>query len=202
MKRQGITFAFSGAGIRNDDLRVLLKQSYDADLRDHGNWKVDRALSGQRVQVYHNPRTGETVVAHRGTQGMQDVGTDMQLFFGYKKGARYQHADKVQRQAEAKYGTEGMTTIGHSLGASIASDVGKNSSVVTLNKPVTVIDQYTAQKQREFNIRTQNDPFSVLQRYDEPEKQNHIIPSYSINPVTEHSTDTLSRVNKNKYWGV
>ena len=37
---------------------------------------------------------------------------------------RFQHAKDIQKKAEGKYGKDHTTTLGHSLGAKIASDVG------------------------------------------------------------------------------
>jgi hypothetical protein len=191
---KGITFAFSGRGIKNDDLHALLIQSYEPKLKNHGDYRVDRQLSGQRVQVYHNKKTGETVIAHRGTADLTDVGTDIQAFFGVKSGARWKHAEKVQREAEAKYGTENLTTIGHSLGAQLASEYGNNSKeIITLNKP------YSGRDEREHRIRTKNDPFASSAIDHQP--GTTVIESESSNPWTEHSVDTLKRLPGDKYWG-
>jgi hypothetical protein len=123
----------TGGGIAAGDMRKLLKQSYGDTLEDIDDYKVDTKLSGQRVQVYQHEPMKKAVVVHRGTKGAADVLTDLGLAVGYR-GNRFDHGLKVQKQAEAKYGD--VITLGHSLGAKIAEETaGKNSEIITLNKP-------------------------------------------------------------------
>ena len=51
---------------------------------------------------------------------------------------RYKHAKEIQDKKEKKYGKENVTTIGHSLGAKLASDLGgKSKEIIIYNKPIT-----------------------------------------------------------------
>jgi len=155
---------------------------------------VDRSLSGKRAQVYRNPDTGQVVVAHRGTAGLHDWVTNFRVLTGSAKGTdRFKHADKVQRAAEAKYGSDNVTTIGHSLGAQLATDTGsKSREIITLNKPMTPLDTVIGQHANQYNVRTKNDPVSFLDRYraDQPRERNIVIPSRSKSFLTEHKTET------------
>ena len=153
----------------------------------------DNELSGQRVQVMHNKETGKTIVSHRGTQGIHDVITDAKLLFKpslYKKSNRYKHAEKIQKEASDKYGNETITTIGHSLGARLASDVGKNSNnVVVQNKPVVPSDVGKKANKNEVHIRTKYDPVSILAPVLDRKTKTINVKSESL--LNSHNTDTL-----------
>ena len=51
-----------GGKLAVGDLKNLLNASYETTPQDVGDWKVDKSLSGQRVQVYQNDKTGQVVV--------------------------------------------------------------------------------------------------------------------------------------------
>jgi hypothetical protein len=185
-----------GKGIPAGDMRKLLKQSYtDGGLEDIDDYKVDTKLSGQRVQVYQHEPTKKAVVVHRGTKGAADVLTDLGLGFGYR-GNRFEHGLKVQKEAEAKYGN--VITLGHSLGAKIAEETaGKNSEVITLNKPTLPNEILFGRRlfgnQNQTDVKSSLDPVSVLKLSG---KRDLVIPSQK-----EHSTDVLGRLDSNQIIG-
>lgn len=159
-----------------------------------GDFVKDKGLSGQRVQVYHNPKSGQAVVVHRGTSGIHDWGNDLKMALGFdmKNTKRFEHSAKIQKEAEAKYGAKNISTLGHSLGAKLASDVGTDSGeIITLNKPVVGRDLFKSnqgKKENETNIRTSRDVVSATDK-----NADFTIPSKSLNPVTEHTTDVMKR---------
>ena len=159
-----------------------------------GDFVKDKGLSGQRVQVYHNPKSGQAVVVHRGTSGVHDWGNDLKMALGFdmKNTKRFKHAAKIQKEAEQKYGAKNISTLGHSLGSKIASDVGKDSGeVITLNKPVVGRDLFKknqGKNENETNIRTSHDVVSATDR-----NADFTIPSKSLNPLAEHTTDVMKR---------
>lgn len=192
-----------GGKLAAHDMSDLLDASYDKKIHDVGDFKIDRQLSGQRAQVYYNPKTGQAVVVHRGTAGMHDWITDARMLFGDKKSKRFKHGEKVQKEAEQKYGKNIVTTIGHSLGSSIAERVGQDShEVLTLNKPVTPKDLIKGKKvsDKQYDVRTAYDPVSIL-RPHQGGKEEQTIESITFNPLTEHKTDTLKRLNEDTLIG-
>ena len=44
----------NGGSLKVEDLHKFIKHSYEDNLRDNGDYKIDKSLSGKRVQVYHN----------------------------------------------------------------------------------------------------------------------------------------------------
>ncbi len=187
-----------GGLISIGDLKSLLKHSYKPKPHSFKDYEVDNDLSGKRAQVYKKRGTKEAVVVHRGTKGFQDLVTDVKLLFGanVRETKRYKHAQKIQDQAEAKYGSENVSTVGHSLGADIASKVGRKSKeVINFNKGVG-FGKASPPNPRETNIRTQLDPVSALLTLG-PYNNEHLITikSESLNPFKEHMVDSLKRLD-------
>jgi hypothetical protein len=138
-------------------------------------------------------------VVHRGTKGLGDIWTDLQLSLGYdiKKGSRYKHAQDIQKKAEAKYGKENISTLGHSLGSHLSSEVGQDSKeIINLNKAVVPKDIGKKTSSKEYNIRTELDPVSALSKTQVKNDNDITIPSKTLNPLAEHSTDTLERLDQ------
>jgi hypothetical protein len=190
-----------GGALTAHEVKRTLNASYDDVPMDATNdFKVDKNLSGKRTKVFHDASTGRTVVAHRGTASIQDVGTDLGLAVGFR-GKRFKHAKKVQKLAEEKYGTENLDTLGHSLGGIVAEEVGKNSrNVITMNK--AVVNPTRRNLKNQTDIKTSNDPVSALNRFSN--NKAHVIPSQKFNPLKpfkEHTVTTLKRVKKDKQYG-
>jgi hypothetical protein len=184
-----------GGKLSLGNLKGLLNKSYESKKpKDYMEFEVDKELSGERVQVYKNKKTGQVIVSHRGTQGIHDIGNDLKYALGMdlSKTKRFKHAEDVQRKAEAKYGAENITTIGHSLGAKIARDVGqKTKEVIQLNPAYNIPDAKKKTSDKTHTIRTQYDPVSFLQ----PSKTKNVttLESTTINPLKEHTVDVLDR---------
>lgn len=176
------------------EARNFLKQSYNKKLGNVGTFEVDKSLSGKRVQVYNDPNTGQTKVVHTGTNSLTDWITNSRYLMGDTSGKRFKHADKIQKQAELKYGTENTETLGHSLGAKIAEQVGgKSKQVTTLNKPVAPIDFGKKIKKNQTDYKTNLDPVSPF-RFTQRGNKATYIKSKTYNPFTEHSSDVLGRL--------
>lgn len=192
-----------GGKMKIGDVKKLLDVSYNDKPNDINGFKIDKELSGKRVQVYTDD-TGRAYVVHRGTQGFQDILTDVNMVFGKIKGQkRFKHAEKIQKEAEAKYGTENVSTLGHSLGARIAEEVGKKGKeIITYNKPTLPIDLITKKKlpDKQYDIRTSLDPVSVLQPLQKG-SADLVIPSKTLNPLVEHTMTALDRVNEDMIVG-
>jgi len=191
-----------GKGLYANVLRDFLSNGYKKDqAKSLDGFQRDESLSGQRVQVYNKPDTKQTVVVHRGTQGFQDVLTDIKLAFHpslYMKSNRFQHAKAIQEQAENKYGKENVTTVGHSLGAKLAADVGgKSKEIITYNKPIIPQEILKQTRKNETSIRTKMDPVSILGSFNPNIKQ---VSTKTMNPIAAHATTQLGEI-KNEFVG-
>jgi preprotein translocase subunit SecF len=141
MKRKPITLELGGK-LSIKDMKGLLKASYKKNNKDVNNFEIDNDLSTKKVKVFKDKDTNQVVVSHRGTSDLKDVITDVKMLFGnYKNDPRYKESKKVQQLAQDKYGKENITTVGHSLGAKLAEDLGRDTKeIITFNKPTLPID--------------------------------------------------------------
>ena len=129
------------------------------------------------------------------TADIHDWLTDLRYALGNTSDKRFQHSKEVQNKAYSKYGKENLTTIGHSLGSTLAEKVGSDSNeVVTLNKPVSPYDAlFHKVKDNQTDIKTKYDPVSFLRGFQRG-KKSQVINSTTFNPLTEHSTAVLGRI--------
>ena len=191
------TNEISGGALKASELKALLKASYSGE-KKVGDFVLDKRLSTQTSKVYYNPTTQQTVVAHKGTEGLTDWMNNIAFAVGgrwlYEKTDRFKEAERVQRGAEAAYGTDNLSTIGHSQGALQSEILGqKGKEVITLNKPSRPFEKSASSKQTD--IRTERDPVSI---FTDPDIT---IESESWNPLTEHSTDVLDRLDPERMIG-
>lgn len=173
-------------------VKALLKASYNPGTKIAKN-EYDKSLSGKRVSVYVNPHTGRAKVIHRGTASITDwVKTNLPMALGYEGGNRFKHAKKIQKLAEKKYGANNVTTLGHSLGGRIAEKVGqKSAKVITYNKAATPRSILTKTSKKQHDIRTKNDPVSLLSVFQKKSNKTRHIASNTINPIKAHNVDRL-----------
>lgn len=195
-----------GGKIKNSVFKGVLQNGYQ---KKHSNniegYELDKSLSGQRAQVYHNKDTNHTIVNHRGTKGIHDMYTDVQLMLGYKNNKRFKHGKKVTDQAIDKYKGSDVTITGHSLGHAVAKESNKehNKELVTLNGAVTPNDMFDKQKDNEHIVRTKYDPVSFLHSLNpmQSKKNTTTVNSHSLNLLDEHSTGVLDRLNADHEFG-
>jgi hypothetical protein len=163
-------------------------------LEDVGDYKVDRSLSGEWVRVYYNKEKNQAVVVHRGSADAADAWTDVKLFFQQTNNERFKVSEKVQKEAENKYGAANVTTLGSSLGGYLAEQYGQGSKeVITVSKPTTFPDLITGKKKgkNQHDIRTTRDSIAILQNFQKG-KNDIVIPSKTFNPVEEHLGDRIT----------
>tara|TARA_R110000824_G_scaffold86424_1_gene213789 strand:- start:71 stop:934 length:864 start_codon:yes stop_codon:yes gene_type:complete len=188
-----------GLGLPAGDVKKLLEKSYDDKASSWGDYEIDKSLSGDKVQVYYNPKIKKAIVVHRGTKGLKDWGTNLAMNFGYK-GDRFKHARDIQRKAEKKYGKKNIITMGHSQGARWAEKLGRDTSeVITLNKPTLPIDLIKGDvvPKNQTDIKTEKDPVSMLRGLQKGKEQETIDSKTLMgyyNPLAEHSTGAMERM--------
>ena len=192
-------------------LKGLLNASYDKKVKNVDGFIQDEKLSSKTSKVYINPETGQAVVAHKGTSGFTDWFNNAVYAVGgrsaYKMTPRFKEAEKVQHQAEAKYGKDRVSTIGHSQGGLQAELLGQNShEVITLNKATRPFENTKGENQYDIassrDIVSSFNPFQHIHNPFEPKKGHDIIiPAKSFNVLDEHSIDTLERLENDKSIG-
>lgn len=195
-----------GGKIRVKLLKDFLDASYNEKTRPEHieDYDLDKELSNNYVAVYHNPKTDQTIISHKGTQGLMDWGTNIVYGLlgrrGYKYTNRYKIAEKAQKATEAKYGTKHLSTIGHSKGALNAELLGqKGKEVITLNKATRPFSNKKGEKQ--YDISTTGDIVSKLNPFQSKSKKDISIPSKTYNPVKEHTLSVLEELDPEREIG-
>jgi hypothetical protein len=190
--------SMEGDGLPTEDVKKLLKKSYDNKVSNYKKYKVDKKLSTDKAQVYFNPELNKAVVVHRGTADLKDWGTNVLMSMGIKD-ARYKHAKRIQNKAEKKYGKENIITMGHSQGARWAEKFGRDTDeVITLNKPTLPLDLITGDvvPENQTDVKTTRDPVSFLRPLQKGNEEVTIQSSFLSNPLSEHSIDVLDRLEE------
>lgn len=198
----GIQYIISGGSMKVKTIKQMIYNGYhDNELSNIDGYELDPELSGQRVQVYHNPKTSHAVINHRGTKGIQDVITDINMLGrNSKTNKRFQHSKDITDLAKQKYNNSNFTHIGHSLGSELMHQANLNNNtddLIKYNGVSLPYDILRTQKDNEYKIRTAIDPVSMLEPLHpyQNSKNNLTIPSESYNPLEEHKAHNLERLN-------
>ena len=201
-------FDLEGGKIEVKYLNKLLNESYKNinknDTNIDNRYYLDKDLSTNNTKVYINKDNNEISIVNRGTSGIKDVMTDIKAFFGYKD-KRYQEPREILNKIKEKYPNNSIDVIGHSLGASIAENLGNDpqvKNVITLNKPTMPLDLVNKAKliDKQYDIRTTADIVSALQPIQK-DINDIIIPSETKNLYTEHKIDVLDRLPQDRIIG-
>ena len=194
-----------GKALPVNEIQKFVEASYEGkkgDTERIGTYVLDKELSTRKAKVYHDPTTGKTVVANRGTTGtLSDWHNNLQYLRGkYDDTDRMKQAEDVQRKTIAKYGKVD-TNVGHSQGGIITrklNEKGLTGEVINLN-PASMFEK---QKENEFVIRSKSDPVSLLHALNPwAKKQNTTTTSGSMNLLKEHGSNILSRLDPSKIIG-
>jgi len=199
-----------GGKISTKDFNLMLKETYkkpqDRD-KNIGDYYIDESLSTPENVVYHNPKTGETKVAYRGTEGtLADWSNNAKYAFGlHNTTKRYKRANEIQKQVEQKYGTQNLDVLGHSQSGAFAQEIGKNSkNVIVLNPAQHPF--YSPKTKNATVVRSKGDAVSGLKylnplNWGKKKTADVEIKAETYNPVTEHMPDILERLPEDQMLG-
>lgn len=200
-----------GGKLSADEVKNFLDQSYNKNAKESlDGYHLDKSLSSDTAKVYHNPTTGQTIVAHRGTSGVKDWANNLAYAVGaYKWTDRYKKGKKAQEGAEKKYGKDTISTLGHSQGAVNARLLGKDTKEIINVNPAY---RFEAPAKNEYTIRSSSDvvsapfaPIAKAREYLTPgQSKSHDITIKSKNPTDilgEHSYNILDRLPSDKMIG-
>ena len=195
-----------GGKISIGNLKNILNDSYSKTGNNIGDYKIDKELTDDVIKVYKNDKTNEVVMAPKGTSSLNDVATDISMFFGYKD-KRFKSAKDKLDKVKAKYPDSKLDLAGHSLSGKIVEEIGANddrvNNIYTLNKPTTAFDIVTNRKgiNKQIDIRTKNDLISVLKPFGTKNPNDRVIDSNTSNPLTEHKIEKLNDLNQDEIIG-
>ena len=92
-----------GGSLPANMIKKLIVASHEKDLKDVGDYKIDRQLSHEWVRVYYNDQKKHCVIVHRGSADAYDAFIDLQLLVQHKSNKRFKKSEQVQKKAEKKY---------------------------------------------------------------------------------------------------
>ena len=144
-----------GGAISAKDLQLLLNESYEKNEKDVGDYEIDRELSNLTTKVFKKKGTDEVFIVHRGSYDAKDWFANFNyLRRGYYSDDRLKQAKKTQQATEEKYGSQNVSTLGHSKGAKVAEEVGgKSKEIITLNKPSHITDLFYKVPENQTDIK-------------------------------------------------
>jgi len=160
------------------------------------DFEYDPELSIDRAKVYHDPKTGQAVITHTGTDSATDWLNNLAIATNtYKYTTRYKNAKKAQEATERKYGKQNVSSLGHSQGARLAEKISsdKNKEILTLNKATNPFESYHHKNQTD--VRSSGDIVSRLNPFNWGKNKEIIIPKQSNDIIKEHSPNVLNRIN-------
>ena len=192
-----------GGKLKVSHLKGLLNASYEPKDEVDG-FILDKKLSSKTSKVYFDPKTNQSVVAHRGTSGFTDWINNAVFAYGGKKAyemtPRYRQAKEVQQKAQDKYGKDNITTIGHSQGGLQAELLGGNSKeVITLNKATRPFSN--KKNENQFDIRAESDVVSGLNPVQIKNGNEIIIPSKNLGALDAHKIEILEQLEGDREIG-
>ena len=122
-----------GKALEVNTIKEALNESYKKrgkPKKEIDGFVLNEILSDNEAQVYWNPISQKAMVVHRGTSSIGDVFQDVAYGLTGYKGRRFKKAERVQKEAERLYGADNISSLGHSLGSLLASDVGHRSKEI------------------------------------------------------------------------
>jgi hypothetical protein len=183
------------------NLKDIIKASYkgtnEADkIGQNLGYKLDRDLSNRKHKVFLD-KDNKPTVAFTGTRTLGDVITDGALAVGLGGFTnRFRESKKVIDNVRRKY-NKPITTVGHSLGGSLAEHAG-GDKVITIDKGVGLFGIGKKIKSNQTDIRSANDPVSLLALTQQNKNRITIPKTYHIiDPLKSHEYNNLSRLKRN-----
>jgi hypothetical protein len=157
------------------------------------------SLSSKEATVYINKNTKHIIINYVGTYNLGDWANNAMYVAGlYNWTRRYNDAKKALEKVIQTYPNYKITLVGHSQGAIITRKLNdafpsKIYEIINLN-PASLGEKVA---QNEYNIRSDLDIVSALQRHKNIETIHHT----SLNPISEHLAPVLNRLDPNKIIG-
>ena len=188
--------------MNRNNLEKIFKASYQGENKAEATlgkfgYTLDKKLSGKEQKVFVD-EAGNPNIAFRGSKTAKDwLISDPLVAVGLEKfDPRFQKAVKLTKKVAEKY-DKPVNLYGHSLGGAIAEHVGERTNqeglIYTMNKAVGLGDIGKTIASNQVDIRTINDPVSILsltQNYADDDNQI-TLQSNTLNPIKAHSYTQL-----------
>ena len=189
-----------------ENLHAKMSQMGYGDKRksSYQGYDLDNSLSDKRTAVYHNKNTKKTIISYRGTdpKDLDDLSADYHIVKGtHGQHNQFKNAVKTYDRVSSKYGKEGISLSGHSLGGKKAEYVNERRGGVkthTYNQGQSYGSQEVAKSLKcklptapkwcktITKHHTKGDPISLLSRFTYGKSK-----SYKTKGLASHSIDNF-----------
>lgn len=181
-----------GGKISINKIKKFIDNSYKINPDEHiDGYELDKDLTNEYAKIYYNKDKNHATITHKGTEGIQDWINNIIYPLGlYKYTDRYKKAQETQNKTNQKYGTQNVSTLGHSQGAILSRKLGSDTKEIINVNPAYINEK---PQKNEYNIKSSGDIVSMLKPIH---KKDILIKQESYNPFTEHSVNVLDRLNQ------
>jgi len=180
-----------GGNINKEELGKFVDAGYKtkSEAENIDGYTLDKELSTKRDKVYAN-KEGKVIHTIAGTDKATDWSNNLLIPLGlHTYSNRYKNAEKIQKEANKKYGKENVSVVSHSQSGNIAQNLAKKKLVgdenVSLN-PAIIGSHKPGLKV----VKSSGDIVSALTI---PNKKDKTINTGSWNPFYNHSTKILTK---------
>jgi hypothetical protein len=186
-----------GGNIDNEEIKKFVDAGYKtkSEAENIDGYVLDKELSTKRDKVYFNSETNKTVHTIAGTDKAKDWSNNLLIPLGlHQYSNRYKNAEKIQKEANKKYGKENVSLVSHSQSGNIAQNLAQKKLVgdenITLNPAII-----GSHKKNVKVVRSSGDVVSALTIKNKKDKTYN---TGSWNPFYNHSTEILTKKKKKK----
>ena len=186
-----------GGNIDNQELAQFVDAGYKtkSEAQNVDGYVLDKELSTKRDKVYYDPKTCKAVHTIAGTDKAKDWSNNLLIPLGlHTYTNRYKNAEKIQKEANKKYGKENLSLVSHSQSGNIAQNLARKKLVgdenITLNP--AIIGTHNPKLKV---VKSSGDIVSALTFTN---KKDKVINTGSYNPLYNHSSKILTDKKKKK----
>ena len=179
-----------GGKIKKSELKQFVDAGYKKkkDVKTINGYQLDTELSTKRDKVYYDPKTKKAVHTIAGTDKLKDWSNNLLIPLGlHKLSNRYKNSERIQKEANSKYGKANTSLVSHSQSGNIADNLAKKGLVgddnVSLNPAIIGFHDKKLKV-----VKSKGDPVSLLTITNKKDKN---ISTGSWNPLYNHSTKIL-----------
>ena len=186
-----------GGNIDKEELSKFVDAGYKtkSEAQNVDGYVLDKELSTKRDKVYYDPNTGKAVHTIAGTDKAKDWTNNLLIPLGlHTYSNRYKNAERIQKEANKKYGKDNLSLVSHSQSGNIAQNLAKKKLVgdenITLNPAII-----GSHNKKLKVVKSSGDIVSALTFTNKKDKTIH---TNSWNPLYNHSTKILTDKKKKK----
>jgi hypothetical protein len=196
-----------GGSLKVNEIYQVIKNGYTwPDLKPIPQFTFIKDISAKYHQVYKNEKQKRIILNYTGSKGAIDLLNNMDyLFQTYPLTPRFLKAKEVFNKVLKMFPNYSITLVSHSQGGIITRELSRLYGdeifeIIALNPGessfVEDIKSYFGEgkrnKENEYTIKSEADFASFFARKG---KNDIIIPKISNNPIKEHKTEILFRLN-------